>query len=149
MGLCHGFHQQNPRVQHESRVIVSVRGEGGTFFQANGIKEDRKVQVFLSSVGSATYGILWNLLVRTYEPERQTFHGHHCCSKGQYEPKPLIITERFHFHRRSQASGESIAEYMAELRQLASKCNFGAYLEKALSDRLICGLKEPYCKRWI
>ena len=32
------------------------------FFQANGIKEEKKVPVFLSSIGSATYGTLRNLL---------------------------------------------------------------------------------------
>ena len=35
--------------------------------------------------------------------------------KGHAEPKPLMITERFHFHRWAQAEGEPIKEYMAEL----------------------------------
>jgi len=33
--------------------------------------------------------------------------------KKHYEPKPVIIVERFRFHRQDQASGESIAEYLA------------------------------------
>ena len=60
--------------------------------------------------------------------------------KGHFETKPLIIAERFHFHRQNQASSESIATYVAELRRLASKCEFKAYLEEALRDRLVCGL---------
>ena len=60
--------------------------------------------------------------------------------KEHYEPKPLIITEIFHFHERKQASGESIAKYVSELRRLASKYDFGAYLEETLCDRLVCGL---------
>ena len=35
---------------------------------------------------------------------------------------------------------ESITAYMAELRRLASTCDFGAFLEEALRDRLVCGL---------
>ena len=62
--------------------------------------------------------------------------------KAHFEPKPLIIAQRFHFHRRDQAQGESVAEYLAELRRLASKCNFGSYLDEALRDRLVCGQRS-------
>ena len=62
--------------------------------------------------------------------------------KKHYEPTPLVIAERFHFHRRSQAVGESISEYMAELRRLTTHCKFGAFLDKALRDRLVCGLRN-------
>ena len=30
---------------------------------------------------------------------------------------------------------------MAELRKLADKCEFGAYLSEALRDRLVCGIQ--------
>ena len=59
--------------------------------------------------------------------------------KAHIEPKPPIVAQTLHFHRRDQAQGESVAEYLAELRHLASKCNFGAYLDEALRDRLVCG----------
>ena len=59
-----------------------------------------------------------------------------------FEPKPLVIAERFHFHRREQAEGESINEYMAELRRLTTHCKFGALLDEALRDRLVCGLRN-------
>ena len=60
----------------------------------------------------------------------------------------MVIAERFYFHRRSQVAGESVAEYIAELRRLATNYEFGEYLEQALRDRLVCGLKhEPTQKR--
>ena len=37
---------------------------------------------------------------------------------------------------------ESVAAYMAELRKMASKCQFRDYLEEALRDRLVCGLRS-------
>ena len=52
--------------------------------------------------------------------------------KAHFELKPLIIAQRFHFHHIDQAPGESAAKYLAELRRLASKYNFGAYLNEAL-----------------
>ena len=54
-----------------------------------------------------------------------------------YEPKTLVIAEGFQFHRRNQAVGESVAEYIAELRRLTRHCEFGAYLDDALRDRFV------------
>ena len=62
--------------------------------------------------------------------------------KNHYEPAPLIIAEMFQFHRRNQAVGESITEYVAELRRLLTSCRFDDYFEQALRDRLVCGLRN-------
>ena len=56
-----------------------------------------------------------------------------------------MIAERFHFHRRQQAPGESIADYNAALRTLATRCQFGAYLEEALRDRLCAASGAKLC----
>ena len=58
-----------------------------------------------------------------------------------------MIAERFKFHRRNQGEGEGIAKYMAELRKLADRCQFGGYLEEALRDRLVCGLRDEAIQR--
>ena len=55
-----------------------------------------------------------------------------------YDPKPLVIAERFKFHKRNQQADESIAEYCARLRKHASTCQFGTCLDEALRDRLVC-----------
>ena len=36
---------------------------------------------------------------------------------------------------------------MAELRKLADCCQFGGYLEEALRDRLVCGLRDEAIQR--
>ena len=43
------------------------------------------------------------------------------------------MAERFLFHCRQQPTGESVADYMAELQKLALHCQFGDYLMEALS----------------
>ena len=48
--------------------------------------------------------------------------------------------ERFHLHRRNQAAGESVAQFIAELRRLARHCEFKTFLEEALRDRFMCGM---------
>ena len=62
--------------------------------------------------------------------------------KEHFKPEHLIIAQRFHFHRRNQGPDESIADYIAELRRLAACCKFDAYLDEALRDRLVCGLRN-------
>ena len=54
----------------------------------------------------------------------------------------MINAERIRFHRRDQASGKSIVEYLAELRRLATHCQFREYLDEALRDRFVCGLRS-------
>ena len=53
-----------------------------------------------------------------------------------------MIAERFHFHRRIQALDESIADFDAALRKLATNCEFGQTLEETLPDRFVCGLRH-------
>lgn len=63
------------------------------------------------------------------------------------QPKPLIITERFKFNKRNQASTETVSQYLAELRRLADKCKFEAYLDEALHDHFVCSLCSEVIQR--
>ena len=125
----------------ESEKIEAYLERVQLFFDANGIKDDKKVAVLLTVIGSTTYALLSSLLApakpgdKPFEVLSETLLRH-------FDPKPLVIAERFHFHRRNQASSESISEYVAELRRLATHCEFGDYLEQALRDRLVCGIRH-------
>ena len=59
-----------------------------------------------------------------------------------FEPKRNVVAERFRFHKRCQNHGESVAEFVAEVRRLAARCSFGNYLDEALRDRIVCGLNS-------
>ena len=45
-------------------------------------------------------------------------------------------------YRRNQGTSESISDYLANLRRLASRCKFGTFLPEALRDRLVCGMQS-------
>ena len=90
------------------------------FFAANEIPADKKVPVLLSAIGGKTYGLLRDL-VAPANPKNKSFGEIVDAIQAQYEPKPLIIAERFNFHRRDQLPGETVATYIAELRRLATK----------------------------
>ena len=62
--------------------------------------------------------------------------------EDHFEPVPIIIAERFQLYKCDQKSGETIADFVAELRRLATNCKFGAHLDNALRDRFVCGLNN-------
>ena len=67
--------------------------------------------------------------------------------KQHFEPKRLVIARRFYFYRQDQAAEENVAGYMAELQRLVAPCDFRDFLNEALRDRLVCGLRNEAQKR--
>ena len=110
------------------------------YFSANGIGEDKKAAILLSIIGPKTYRVLRNLLVPS-RPQEKKFSEVTEVLIRLFEPKLIVIAERFNFHRRSQLVGESITEFLADLRRLSRNCQFGDFLDEALRDRLVCRLQ--------
>jgi len=109
------------------------------FFVANGITEDgKKLAMFLTVVGANTYLLLSNLLALK-KPATKSYDELVAVVKEHLDRKPLVIVEHYRFHQRKQGKGETVAQYMAELRN-ADKCEFGMHLQDALRDRLVCWL---------
>ena len=108
------------------------------FFMANEVPEAKKVSIFLSVLGSKTYSVLSTLVAPTISKDK-SFMDLASFRKKHYDPKPLVIAERFQFHQHAQNIGESIADYVAELRQFTIHCQYGIHLEEVLRDRLVCG----------
>jgi len=80
------------------------------FFEANDIKDEKKVAVFLSTIGGKTYELLRNL-VSPVRPETLKLDELTGALTKHFEPAPVVIAERFHFHRRNQRADESVAEF--------------------------------------
>ena len=74
------------------------------------------------------------------DPKTKTFDELVETLSGHFEPKPIVIAERYHCHKRDQAAGESVSQFIAELRRLARHCEFKTFLDEALRDRFVCGL---------
>ena len=104
------------------------------FLVANDITEAKKVM-------AKTYELVKDI-VAPAKPSELKFEEVVEHLNKHYDPKPLVIAERFKFHKRNQQADESIAEYCAALRKHASTCQFGTFLDEALRDRLVCGMKD-------
>ena len=111
------------------------------FFLANNIDEDHQVPTLLSLIGSKTYTLLRDLLTPD-KPATKSFQEIVTTLQQHLSPKPLEIAERFRFYKRNQREGETVLTYVADLKKLATHCNFGANLNEALRDKLVCGLRN-------
>ena len=125
----------------DTEEIASYLERVEVFIVANEVAEERQAAVFLSVVGARTFALIRDL-VSPAKPSAKTFQELCDVLRAHFEPKPIVIAERFYFHSRNQGSTETIAEFLAELRKLATHCQFGEQLNEALRDRLVCGLRN-------
>ena len=51
------------------------------------------------------------------------------------------------FNCRFRKQGETIQQYVAELRSLSEHCDFRDQLEEMLRDRLVCGVNDERIQR--
>ena len=132
-------HMQEFAPENESVTAYLERFQ--LFVAANAIDDDKLVPTLLTVVGSAHYSLIRGLVAPEL-PKNKTYDELVDLLKKHYDPEPIIIAERFHFYQRSQKANESIANYLANLRRLASRCEFGDFLADALRDRLVCGMSN-------
>ena len=92
------------------------------FFAANEIPDDKQPAVFLSVIGGKTYTLLRSLLSLDL-PQDQTLEDIVAALESHFDPKPIVIAERFHFHRRNL---EEVLRRLEQhgLRVKKPKCEF-------------------------
>ncbi|KAL1467294.1 hypothetical protein MTO96_042278 [Rhipicephalus appendiculatus] len=54
-----------------------------------------------------------------------------------------MLMERFRFYNRSRREGESLGQFIAALRGLASACAFEDQLNSLVRDIFVCGINYP------
>ena len=110
------------------------------FFLANNVQEGRKVPALLTLLEGETYELLKGLVAPT-PPAELMFDAICNALKRHLCPAPRVIPERAKFFKRLQSEHETVADYNAALRKLASTCKF-QNLEEMLRDRLVSGLRS-------
>ena len=102
---------------------------------ANAIADDCKVPVLLTVIRAKTYGILKSLtspalLKKSLDDLEKVLTAY-------FDPKPLVIAERFRFYQRNQSDSESVADFAADLHRLTIRCKFGDFLPDTLRDKFV------------
>ena len=98
--------------------------------------EDIRIAILLNVVGEDAFCVYENFTaeqIDTYDHLKKAF-------KDYYAPLRSVTLLRHKFNTRNQHEGESIEDYVTELRQLAKDCEFGDLLDGLIKDRIVCGL---------
>ena len=110
-------------------------------FKTNDVKPDQQASALLALIGASTYRILKDLLAPA-KPSTKTYAELVTALRDHFSPPTLTLAERFQFGIRNQKVGESITEFATALRALTAKCEFGTFLDDALSLRFVCGMRD-------
>ena len=116
------------------------------YFVANEVKEDKRISVMLSVTGPKTYKTLRSI-TSPAKPTEKTLPQLKELLIKHYNPKPSENVLRFRFNSRSRKEGETINEFLVELRRLGEGCNYGDQLDTMLRDRLVCGVNDPQIQK--
>eukprot|EP00079_Xenopus_tropicalis_P035744 XP_017949515.1 PREDICTED: uncharacterized protein K02A2.6-like [Xenopus tropicalis] len=109
------------------------------YLEVNDIPPEKHVAALLSVIGGKTYSLVRNLTAQE-KASSKSFKEIVQIVQEHMSPKPLVIAERFRYHKRNQQEGETVSEFAAQLRKLAEHCEFKDGLNDALRDRFVCGL---------
>lgn len=151
--------------QGHGKVKVVVKGTVGTvyefnlkddwsnwnerlslYFLANDIEDSKKVPILLTTIGTEGYSLLKDLCTPDL-PSTKSYNDLIKLMSDHLQPKPSEITERYKFKERHQREGESVIQYIANLKKLSVNCGFGTNLESALRDQIVWGLKNMGIKK--
>ena len=113
------------------------------YFAANDVAAEAKQRAILLSVcGASTYKLIRSLVSEPDKLNSTPFKDIVKLVKDHYDPKPSSIVQRHKFNSRTRAPGESIAAYVAALREIAEHCDYKDSLNDMLRDRLVCGVNH-------
>lgn len=105
----------------------------------NEIKDDLCVPLLITVVGETTYSLMCDLCAPA-DPETKTFEELVRLVTDHLEPQRSEIAEHHMIRLRRQRVGESMTDYLQDLKHLATTCNFGTMLEENIRDQFVSGL---------
>ena len=117
------------------------------YFVANNVtQEAKKKAILLTEMGGKAYQVIRNLLLPS-TPGEATFNQIVTLMQEHTKPTPSVIVQRFKFNTRDRQPNESIATFMAALREIAQYCNYGSTLDEMLRDRLVSGVQNAIIQK--
>ena len=106
---------------------------------------EKQRAILLSGCGVATYQLIQNG-VSPGKPTDHTFEALVKLVTEHHTPPPSVIMQRFRFNSHLQKEGETVVQYVAELRRLSEHCEFDN-LDDMLQDRLVCSIANIKVQR--
>ena len=106
----------------------------------------RRAAVFLACIGSAAHSVFRSF---KFDSEEDTSNvskiieafNRYCIGETN------ITYERYVFNQRTQQPGETIEDYVADLRKLANTCQFDQLEDSLIRDRIVVGIRDDTTRR--
>ncbi|KAH9384278.1 hypothetical protein HPB48_026271 [Haemaphysalis longicornis] len=103
--------------------------------------ESLKKSTFITALGKHPYKTLNDLLLPS-SPGEQPLEDVVKVLKAHYTPRSQVIKYKFKFDRRYQLETENVSTFAVQINLIA-KCAFENFLDDALRDLFIAGLRNP------
>jgi len=118
------------------------------FLKVNDIESDSKqTSCLIALIGTVTYEVLEGLTFPE-KPADMKISALFKTLSLHFEPKRLKIAEQYRFWKHRQGPTQSLADYISEVRKLASTCQFPQeYLQDALTTAFVLGLRDETLSR--
>ena len=117
------------------------------YFIANGVTDaEKKKAILLTVCGASTYSLLSNLCAPD-KPKDKNYKDIIQLLKTHFYPKPLVIVERFKFWQVRQAANQNVRDFVSTLKKYSQYCEFGRFLDEALRDIFVIGLKSAVIQK--
>lgn len=110
-----------------------------------GADKRKRKKYILHFMGSETYNVLCD---RIYPktPNELNFVEVGETLKEYFDPVPNEILENYRFHLCKQKEEQSCDDFIKELRRLSAHCKFENYLDTALRNQFVFGLKDNHMR---
>ena len=104
--------------------------------------EVKKHAAFCTYIDTATFKLLCSLCAPK-KPEELPFEQLKAKLNSQYGTKKIVLAERYRFYNYKQREGQSLTDYIAELRRLAATCEWSEeHLGENLCNKFVMGLRN-------
>ena len=115
------------------------------FFVANGVTDPKqKKAVLLSNLPAETYQLAKDLVAPTsLREDSLTYDTIVERLQKQLKPQKSALVARYEFDNRARNAGETMSQYVAVLKHLATECKFNEAMRlERLRDRLVSGIRD-------
>ena len=112
----------------------------------NKIEDNAKVNVFLALIGPKSFELITNMCAPD-DPTTKSYDDLVKLLSDYYRVPRNPITERMELRKRVQQPGESVSNYVVELKRMSRYCEYGTDLESNLRDTFVAGVRDPNVKQ--
>lgn len=124
---------------YKSCEWLIYKGRLTQFLKINEVTEENKSAILITHLSDDSYRLVRNLAY-PQDLEELDFEKLVELLDTHFKRKQCSYADKAKFYGANRNAGESIADWAARLRGLASYCEFGAALDTNLTDRFVLGL---------